>query len=90
MDNTTIMFKKDRDRNKAPQTIAKLELMSKKIMLCVWWNWKRIHYELLPPGKTIDSDLYYRQLMRLKRSIKKNNWFNKKSIVFHHDNTRSL
>ncbi|GBP89443.1 Mariner Mos1 transposase [Eumeta japonica] len=42
-------------------------------MLCVWWDWKgNIHYELLPPGKTINSDLYYQQLMRLKKEVEKN------------------
>ncbi|GBP61829.1 Glucose dehydrogenase [Eumeta japonica] len=33
----------------------------------VWWNWRGIiHYELLPSDKTINSDLYCQQLMRLK------------------------
>ncbi|GBP49259.1 Histone-lysine N-methyltransferase SETMAR [Eumeta japonica] len=30
-----------------------------------------IHYELLPPGKTIDSDLHYQQLMGLKKEVEK-------------------
>ncbi|GBP23729.1 Mariner Mos1 transposase [Eumeta japonica] len=39
-------------------------------MLCIWWDWKGItHYEPLPPGKTINSDFYCQQLMRLKQEI---------------------
>ncbi|GBP68854.1 hypothetical protein EVAR_46171_1 [Eumeta japonica] len=30
-----------------------------------------IHYKLLPPGKTINSDLHYQQLMRLKQEVEK-------------------
>ncbi|KAL0880854.1 hypothetical protein ABMA27_002037 [Loxostege sticticalis] len=41
-----------------------------KVMLCVWWDWKGIiHYELLPPGRNIDSELYCEQLMRLKQEF---------------------
>ncbi|GBP70079.1 Mariner Mos1 transposase [Eumeta japonica] len=50
----------------ASQIIAKPGLTRNKLMLCVWWDWKGIiHYEFLPPGKTIKSDLYCQQLMRL-------------------------
>jgi len=70
--DTTIMFEKDRDWNdNAPQTITKPRLdAKKKMVLCVWGDRKRIvHYELLPLGKTIDSDLYCQQLMRFKQWI---------------------
>ena len=47
-------------------------LASNKVMLSVWWDWKEIvHYELSPPGKTIDSDLYCQQLMKLKKLWRK-------------------
>lgn len=78
-------------RGEAPQTIAKPGLTSKKVMLCVWWDWKGIvHYELLSPGQTINSDLYCQQLMRLKQSIqeKRPELINRKGVVFHHDNAR--
>ena len=56
----------------------------------VWWNWKVIVYhELLEPGQTINSTLYFQQLMRLKQAIKKRlELINKKGVVFHHDNAR--
>ncbi|KAJ0171809.1 hypothetical protein K1T71_012572 [Dendrolimus kikuchii] len=51
----------------ASQTVAKPGLSRNKVMLCIWWDWKGIiHYELLPPGRTIDCELYRKQLMRLK------------------------
>ncbi|GBP63028.1 hypothetical protein EVAR_43778_1 [Eumeta japonica] len=55
------------------QTIAKPGLTQNKFTLCVWWDWEVfiIHYELLPPGKTINLDLYYQQLMRLKEEVEK-------------------
>jgi len=38
--------------------IAKPGLTRKKVMLYVWWNWKRIvHYELLSSNQTINSEL---------------------------------
>ena len=45
---------------------------SEQSMVCVWWDWKGIvHYKLLPSGKTIYSDLYCQQLMRLRKSFDK-------------------
>ncbi|KAJ0183809.1 hypothetical protein K1T71_000232 [Dendrolimus kikuchii] len=55
----------------ASQTVAKPGLTRNKVMLCVWWDWKGIiHYELLPPGRTIDSELYCEQLMRLNKKLR--------------------
>ncbi|GBP87889.1 Beta-1,3-galactosyltransferase 5 [Eumeta japonica] len=55
-----------------PQTIAKPGLTCNKLMLRVWWNWKDIiHHDVLPPGKTINLDLYCQQLMRFKHEVEK-------------------
>ncbi|GFV60463.1 mariner transposase [Trichonephila clavipes] len=33
----------------AAQTVAKPGLTSRKVLLCIWWDWKRIiYYKLLP------------------------------------------
>ncbi|GBP06373.1 Mariner Mos1 transposase [Eumeta japonica] len=73
------------------QTITKLGLTRNKLMLYVWCDWKSIiHYELLPPGKTINSGLYYQQLMRLRREVEKKRpeLINRKGVDFHHDKAR--
>ncbi|KAJ0182783.1 hypothetical protein K1T71_002152 [Dendrolimus kikuchii] len=72
----------------ASQTVAKPGLTRNKVMLCVWWDWKGIiYYELLPPGRTIDSELYCEQLMRLKQKVerKRPELINRRGVVFHHD-----
>jgi [histone H3]-lysine36 N-dimethyltransferase SETMAR len=75
----------------ASQTVAKPGLTRNKVMLCVWWDWKGIiHYELLPPGRTIDSELYCEQLIRLKQEVerKRPELINRRGVMFHHDNAR--
>ncbi|GBP40029.1 Histone-lysine N-methyltransferase SETMAR [Eumeta japonica] len=72
-------------------SIDKPRLTHNKLMLCICWNWKGIvHYELLPPGKTINSDLYCQQLMRHEQEVekKRRQLINKKSVIFHYDNAR--
>ncbi|GBP42099.1 Mariner Mos1 transposase [Eumeta japonica] len=69
---TTRTCEKDRQKQTSSTDYSKTGLTRNKLMLCVWWDWKGIiHYELLPPGKTINSDLYCQQLMRLKQEVEK-------------------
>ena len=51
-----------------------------------------IHYQLLPPDKIIDSDIYCQQLMMLKKAIEKNRpeLENRKGVVFYRDNATAL
>ncbi|KAJ0171629.1 hypothetical protein K1T71_013179 [Dendrolimus kikuchii] len=75
----------------ASQTVAKPGLTRNKVMLCVWWDWKGIiHYELLSPGRTVDSELYCEQLMRLKQKVerKRPKLINRRGVVFRHYNAR--
>ncbi|KAL9910473.1 histone-lysine N-methyltransferase SETMAR-like isoform 1-T5 [Glossina fuscipes fuscipes] len=68
----------------APQT-------ARKILLCIWWEWKGIiYYELLLYGQTLNSDLYCQQLDRLKIAIdqKRPELANRRGVVFHQDNAR--
>lgn len=54
--------------DEAAQTVAKPGLTARKVLLCVWWDWKGIiHYELLRYGQTLNADLYCQQLDRLKK-----------------------
>ena len=58
-------------------------------MLFVWWNWKGVvFFELLPKNKTINSDVYRRQLNKLNAAVKEK-WpelVNRKGVIFHHKN----
>jgi len=69
----------------------KVGLHPKKIMLCVWWDWKGIlYYELLPKNEMINSKKYCSQLDELKTAIeqKRPEIAKRKGIVFHQDNAR--
>lgn len=75
----------------ASQTVAKPGLTARKVLLCVWWDWKGIlYYKLLPYGKTLKKELYCEQLTRLKQAIdqKRPELAHRKGVVFHQDNAR--
>ncbi len=43
----------------------------KKFMSCVWWcSGGLVHYELLPAGKTVNADLYCRQLTTVMEKMR--------------------
>jgi len=72
-------------------TAPKAGLYPKKVMLCLWWDWKGIvYYELLPYNQTINSDKYCSQLDRLKAAIDEKcpELANLKDVVFHQNNAR--
>jgi histone-lysine N-methyltransferase SETMAR len=42
-----------------PLSTPKAELHQRKVMLSIWWDWKKIlYYDLLPRNQTINSDVY--------------------------------
>jgi len=61
---TIMLSKKDLGKwNEPSLAIPKADLHPKKVMLCVWWDWKEIlYYELLPNNETINSEKYCSQL----------------------------
>ena len=70
-------------------TKSKAELHQKKSMLSIWWDYKAVvYFELLPNKRTIDSDVYCQQLVKLEEAFKEKRpeLANRKGIVFHHDN----
>jgi histone-lysine N-methyltransferase SETMAR len=47
-------------------SVAKREHFKKKVVLCVWWNYKGlIYYELVPDGRTINVEVYSQQLEKV-------------------------
>ncbi|GFW41692.1 putative DD34D transposase [Trichonephila clavipes] len=65
--------------------------MARRVLLCIWWDWKGIiYYEWLPYRQTLNSDLYCQQLDYWKLVIdqKRPELANRKGIVFHQDNVR--
>ncbi|CAK6443035.1 unnamed protein product [Pipistrellus nathusii] len=79
------------DKNEAPQPTPKPDLHAKKVMLCVWWNFKGIlHYDLLPSNQTITSAVYNAQLERLAQALREKEpaLINRKGVILHHDNAR--
>ncbi|GFW04476.1 histone-lysine N-methyltransferase SETMAR [Trichonephila clavipes] len=76
-------------RGEVAQMVAKPELTARKVLLCIWWDWKRIiYYELLSYGQTLNSDLYCQQLDHLKLAIdqKSPEKVNKRGVAFRQDN----
>jgi histone-lysine N-methyltransferase SETMAR len=54
------------DRGQLPVPVAKRERFGKKVLLCVWWNYKGlIYYELVPVGRTISVEVYSQQLEKM-------------------------
>ena len=78
-------------RNEPPPTTPKAGLHPKKVMLCIWWDWKGVlNYELLLENQTINSNKYCSKLDELKVALeeKRPELFNRKRTIFPHDNPR--
>ena len=78
-------------RNEPPPPTPKSGLHPKKVMLCIWWDWKGVlYYELLPENQTINSNKYCSRLDHLEAALneKRLELVNRKRIIFHQDNAR--
>ena len=86
----TIMWN-GRDRGASEMNHHQPHLHAKKVMLCIWWDWKGVpYYELLLENQTINSNRYCSQLDQLKAALgeKHLELVNRKRIIFHQDNAR--
>ena len=73
-------------RNEPSPTTPKASLHPKKVMFCIWWDWKGIlYYELLPENQTINSQL---DQLKAAPDEKCPELVNRKRIIFHQDNAR--
>lgn len=70
---------------------AKRDRFSRKALLCVWWNFEGvIHFELVPNGRTIDSDMYCAQLDRMYAALSQKYpaLVNRKRVLLQQDNAK--
>ena len=73
-------------QHEPPPTTPKAGLHPKTVMVCIWWDWKRVlYYEVLPENQTINSNKYCSQLDQLKVALdeKHPELVNRKRIIFH-------
>ena len=78
-------------RNEPPPTTPKAGLHPKKVMLCMWWDWKGVfYYELLLENQKINSNKYCSQVDQQKTALdeKRPELVNRNLIIFHQDNAR--
>ena len=62
-------------QNEPPRTTPKASLHPKKVILCIWWDWKGVlYYELLPENQMIYSNKYCSQLDQMKQHSMKKVW----------------
>ena len=72
-----------------PLPTLKTGLHPKKVMLCIWWDWKGVlYYELLLENQMINPNKYCSQLDQLKAALDEKylELVNRKCIIFHQDN----
>ena len=76
----------------ASTSTAKLNIRSKKLVLCIWWDQLGVvYYELLQPNETITAERYQQQFMQLSRTLKLKRLLYAKrydKVIFQHDNAR--
>jgi len=73
------------------EPVAKRGRFEPKVLLCVWWNYQGvIHYELIPGGRTINSDLYSEQLQKVCQVVRERYpaLVNRRRLLLQHDNAR--
>ncbi|GFU05274.1 transposase [Trichonephila clavipes] len=70
---------------------ARPPMHPRKIMLCVWRTYRQVvHYELLPTGQTVTTDLYSQQLEHVQQALhqKEIALVNRKGVQLFPYNTR--
>ena len=79
------------DPGQMAKPVAKRDRFSKKVMLCVWWNYEGIiYFELTPNNIAINSELYSEQLKRMHEVLSKRypGLVNRKRVILKQDNAR--
>ena len=91
--NNIVQKRSSSKRDEPAQSTSKADIHQKKVMLSVWWDFKGfVYFELLRRNQTINPNVYYCQLMKLDKEIKKKRpeLATCKGVIFHQDNARPL
>ena len=78
-------------QNEQLPTTLKAEAYPKKMILCIWYDWKGIlDYELLLKNQTMNSNKYCSQLNQLKVALDEKHLelVSRKCIISHQDTVR--
>ena len=71
--------------------VVRRERFEKKVLLCVWWNFEGIvYFELVPDGRTINTELYSAQLERMHSVMRQKypSLVNRKRVILQQDNAK--
>jgi [histone H3]-lysine36 N-dimethyltransferase SETMAR len=78
------------DPDQISTSTPKPNIHAKKVLLCIWWNWKGVlYYELLQPDEIITADRYQKQLTNLSDVLEEKRPFTgqgSRKVI--HDNAR--
>lgn len=79
------------DRGSTALPVVRRERFEKKVLLCVWWNFEGlVHFELVPDGRTINTELYSAQLERMYSVMRQKypSLVNRKRVILQQDNAK--
>jgi len=80
------------DPSQSSTSTPKPNIHAKKVLRCIWWDWKSVlYYELLQPDETITADRCQQQLTNLSDAFEEKRPFTgqgHRKVILFHDNTR--